>query len=417
MAPRLAPCKAREPREGLARFTAEKRFGFFDESGAVVITPRFDFAFPFSEGLAAVCMGGGVQYDGEHSFWTGGTWGYVDSKGEIAIALQYEGARTFEDGRAEVKIDGRWVGIDRRGKAESAGADMRKEEANPPEQVAPDQGVPEQKVLDPWGRDVTGEYASACRRDFQTCIRDAFLEISRAAMAEDRDTAARGPERALRCYREYFEAMKGSVSLSEEEMRSALTREAERQEAFYGALGRLSERFREHGVRMDITAPGYYDTETHWNTGMSAGCRLDIPDSGSLYACPLAPASTDAYEAPRPSPVAARVLYVDGACMIFGPHGADPDEAVRGVVDAAFGRPQDLPDLVPGALGARLYGGFLELSSSADLPGSELERLRKAYGVAAVVKKGPRTFEAVIHTGTEDDLPQGLRELQAGDRR
>jgi hypothetical protein len=40
--------------EGLARFTVENKFGFFPKTGKVVIKPRFDFAAPFHEGLAAI---------------------------------------------------------------------------------------------------------------------------------------------------------------------------------------------------------------------------------------------------------------------------------------------------------------------------------------------------------------------------
>lgn len=101
--------------EGLARFTEDGKFGFFDRSGKVVIGPRFDFAFPFSEGLAAVCAGCREEREGEHARMTGGKWGYIDKSGEIAIPLEFSDARGFEGGRARVKLDGNWVTIDTEG--------------------------------------------------------------------------------------------------------------------------------------------------------------------------------------------------------------------------------------------------------------------------------------------------------------
>jgi len=43
--------------EGLARYTKDNKFGFFDRSGKIIIKARFDFAQSFSEGRAAICEG------------------------------------------------------------------------------------------------------------------------------------------------------------------------------------------------------------------------------------------------------------------------------------------------------------------------------------------------------------------------
>ncbi len=102
--------------EGLARFTINNKFGFFDKRGKVVIRHQFDFATPFHEGLAAICKGCRKETDGEHSFMTGGQWGYIDKKGKIVIPLQFDRAGNFANGQAEVCIDGKSAYIDKNGK-------------------------------------------------------------------------------------------------------------------------------------------------------------------------------------------------------------------------------------------------------------------------------------------------------------
>lgn len=67
-----------------------RAFGFIDASGAVVITPRFEAAAGFSEGLAR------VRQDGR--------WGYVDPAGELVIAPRFLDASDFSAGRARVVL-------------------------------------------------------------------------------------------------------------------------------------------------------------------------------------------------------------------------------------------------------------------------------------------------------------------------
>ena len=95
--------------DGLARFGANDKIGFFNESGGLIIPARFDFALPFSEGLAAFCSGCRKVQDGEHSRHEGGQWGYIDLTGNAVIAPQYSEARSFEGGEAQVKANGEWI--------------------------------------------------------------------------------------------------------------------------------------------------------------------------------------------------------------------------------------------------------------------------------------------------------------------
>jgi len=43
----------------------------------------------FSEGLAAICIGGKSKSEGEYSYWEGGKWGYINKKGEIVVPPKF----------------------------------------------------------------------------------------------------------------------------------------------------------------------------------------------------------------------------------------------------------------------------------------------------------------------------------------
>lgn len=55
---------------------------------------KYEDAKSFSEGLASVKLNG--------------KWGFVDTKGKEVITLQYEEAKYFEEGYAAVKQNGKW---------------------------------------------------------------------------------------------------------------------------------------------------------------------------------------------------------------------------------------------------------------------------------------------------------------------
>ncbi len=103
-------------KEGLARLRIDKKFGFFDPKGKVIIKPQFDFAFPFHEGLAAICMGCKEVREGEHRSMKGGKWGYINKKGEIVIPTRFDEAGDFEKGKAEVKIKSEKIFVNKRGR-------------------------------------------------------------------------------------------------------------------------------------------------------------------------------------------------------------------------------------------------------------------------------------------------------------
>ena len=73
---------------GLARTIQDGKVGFFDEDLAIVIAPRWDFAFPFEGETAVVCDGCTSREIGDgHREVFGGRWGAIDRRGRIAIPV------------------------------------------------------------------------------------------------------------------------------------------------------------------------------------------------------------------------------------------------------------------------------------------------------------------------------------------
>lgn len=83
------------PSEGLARFEDEGRIGFHDAAGQIIIPARWDFAEPFADGRARVCMGCKRKMMGENYMMEGGEWGAINARGELVEPL----AARASDGR------------------------------------------------------------------------------------------------------------------------------------------------------------------------------------------------------------------------------------------------------------------------------------------------------------------------------
>lgn len=85
------------------------KYGFIDIKGNMVIPPMFTSAKYFSEGLAAVLVGGQSYIDsstdgGQYISSEKGKWGYIDRTGEIKIPPQFSEAREFSEGLAAVAV-------------------------------------------------------------------------------------------------------------------------------------------------------------------------------------------------------------------------------------------------------------------------------------------------------------------------
>lgn len=86
------------------------KYGFIDVHGQFVIPPSFTDAQAFSEGLAAVYVGGESYLkrsmsDGDpYISYEGGKWGYIDRTGALAIPPQFGSAYPFSEGFALVTL-------------------------------------------------------------------------------------------------------------------------------------------------------------------------------------------------------------------------------------------------------------------------------------------------------------------------
>lgn len=103
--------------EGLARYEENDMIGFFDEKGDRVIPAKFEFAFPFQNGLSAVARGVKKEKQGEHTLIKAEKWGFIDKNGELAIPFKFDNVYLgFEQSdHAIVVLDGQEVKINRQG--------------------------------------------------------------------------------------------------------------------------------------------------------------------------------------------------------------------------------------------------------------------------------------------------------------
>lgn len=124
--------------EGLAPVSVDGKWGYIDRSGKMVISPQFDFGSMFSEGLALVSLAdrwgfisssgqfavNPVYYMGSHGFsdglaavrMNGGKFGYIDASGKTVIEASFDGANSFSEGFAAVKVGEYWGFIDHAGR-------------------------------------------------------------------------------------------------------------------------------------------------------------------------------------------------------------------------------------------------------------------------------------------------------------
>lgn len=78
--------------EGLALVGFEQTYGFIDKTGRVVVKPAIEFSgmAPFSEGLAIVRLGS--------------VYGCIDRKGQLLPNVQYDQISPFSEGLATVRL-------------------------------------------------------------------------------------------------------------------------------------------------------------------------------------------------------------------------------------------------------------------------------------------------------------------------
>ncbi|MCS6955111.1 MAG: WG repeat-containing protein, partial [Candidatus Calescibacterium sp.] len=101
-------------KEGLARVIIKGKYGFIDKTGKIIISPIYEEAQDFKEGLAAVAK--------KDEKTDEVLWGYIDKTGAVKINFQFVGKLfctpgSFSDGLAFTSSDGmQWGCIDKDGK-------------------------------------------------------------------------------------------------------------------------------------------------------------------------------------------------------------------------------------------------------------------------------------------------------------
>lgn len=129
--------------QGLAAVKINGKRGYIDTKGNMVIAPRYDYYngssfIGFSEGWALVTSGEGKSFiDGKGNVvlgvsqygavWTfsqglARVWseekkkyGYIDKRGNLLVDAQYDYALDFSEGLAAVQVNGKWGYIDTKG--------------------------------------------------------------------------------------------------------------------------------------------------------------------------------------------------------------------------------------------------------------------------------------------------------------
>lgn len=99
--------------ESLARYVEEGKMGFHNERCQKVIEAQYDFAYPFENGYAMVCLGCELKPEGEHKRIVGGKYGILNKKGKIVLPIEYEAILNIDAKRrsAEVKKDGKILNV------------------------------------------------------------------------------------------------------------------------------------------------------------------------------------------------------------------------------------------------------------------------------------------------------------------
>lgn len=97
--------------EGYADIGLRGKRGFINQQGDVVISPAYDFVYPFIEGHAVV-------YEGPMQFGTipdDGKYGMIDTSGKVIIPIQWDDVTPFREGMATVIENDKWGFVDTSG--------------------------------------------------------------------------------------------------------------------------------------------------------------------------------------------------------------------------------------------------------------------------------------------------------------
>lgn len=92
----------RDFHEGLIAVMVDKKMGFANISGKLIIDAKFDWVNDFSQGLAI------VKFNGK--------FGVIDKKGNFVIQAKFEAIKNFKENVAAVCLNDKWGFVDKKGK-------------------------------------------------------------------------------------------------------------------------------------------------------------------------------------------------------------------------------------------------------------------------------------------------------------
>lgn len=93
--------------EGLVRSRRQNgKIAFYDRELRQAVTPRWDFAWPFEDGRALVCLGCRPEPDpsGEHTSMIGGRWGFIDRRGKEVVPVVLTREEALMRSRASISF-------------------------------------------------------------------------------------------------------------------------------------------------------------------------------------------------------------------------------------------------------------------------------------------------------------------------
>lgn len=81
--------------DGLAKVEKDGKWGYVDKAGNIVVPIKYDGLEDFTNGLAKACIAcqydiGTDEFGNSYDTWVEGVWGFVNTKGEEILALEYE---------------------------------------------------------------------------------------------------------------------------------------------------------------------------------------------------------------------------------------------------------------------------------------------------------------------------------------
>ncbi|HEB9347118.1 TPA: WG repeat-containing protein [Campylobacter coli] len=88
--------------EGLIAVMVDKKMGFANISGKLIIDAKFDWVNDFSQGLTI------VKFNGK--------FGVIDKKGNFVIQAKFEAIKNFKENVAAVCLNDKWGFVDKKGK-------------------------------------------------------------------------------------------------------------------------------------------------------------------------------------------------------------------------------------------------------------------------------------------------------------